>query len=125
MSESDENNRKRYIDNPKDKSKHSCIINGPSHSSDECKVLGVFGSKYSRIRSIKDLGHDIETGKKFNRQQENNNISNHAVDEIIPKENNKVSSEAEAHENIEFKITENDLYQIDNMRIYDKKKKIE
>ena len=43
------------------------------------------------------------------------------MDEILLKENNKVISDEEAHENVESNIGENDLYQIDNMSLDDKK----
>ena len=36
-------------------------------------------------------------------------------------ENNKVSDEAKSHEDIEYGINENDLYQIYNMSLDDKK----
>ena len=52
-------------------------------------------------------------------------VVNHAVDEIIPKENNKVSAKTEAHENIESEIYDNDLYQIDNMSFDDMKENTE
>ena len=68
--------------------------------------MGDFGSKYSKIRTVKYRDHDPATGKKFNRHQENIAIVNHAVDEII-----------------ESEIDDNDLYEIDNMSL-DKKKKI-
>ena len=40
MSESGGKHRKRYVDHPKDRSKLNCLIHGPGHSSDECKVVG-------------------------------------------------------------------------------------
>ena len=40
------NHRKRYLDHSKDRPKQTYLIRGPGHSSDECKVLGDFGSKY-------------------------------------------------------------------------------
>ena len=43
------------------------------------------------------------------------------MDEIIPKENDKVSAKEEYHENIEYRINENNLYQIVNMSLDDKK----
>ena len=43
------------------------------------------------------------------------------MDEIFRQENNKVSAESEAHKNIESDIDENDLYQIDNMSLDDKR----
>ena len=38
--ERDDKHRKRYADHPKDRSKLTCLICGPGHSSYECKVLG-------------------------------------------------------------------------------------
>ena len=37
--------------------------------------------------------HDLTNRKKFNRQQDNNDIVNSAVDEIILQENQKVSAD--------------------------------
>ena len=50
------------------------------------------------------------TRRKFNRQQENNYIVNHAVDKILIQGDNKVINEAEAQENIESEHDENGLY---------------
>ena len=83
--------------------------------------MGEFGSKYAKSTRTKYCGHNTANKKKVNRQKEKNDIVNHAVDEIIPKENNKVSDEEELLENIEYELYENDLYQIDNMSLYDKK----
>ena len=43
------------------------------------------------------------------------------MDEIVPKENNRLSAEEEAHENIESELDKNNLYHIDNMSLDDKK----
>ena len=45
------------------------------------------------------------------------------MDEILPQYNNKVSAEAEAHENIESDLDENDIYNIDNISLDDRKEK--
>ena len=58
MSESSSKSIKRYVYHMKGVSKHTCLAHGPGHSSDECKVLGDFGYKYSKIRPIKDRGND-------------------------------------------------------------------
>ena len=80
----------------KDISKKNCLIHGPGNLSDEYKVLGDFGSKYYKISPTKYRGNVPATITQFNRQQENNLIVNHAVDEILLQENDKVSAEAEA-----------------------------
>ena len=49
----------------------------------------------------KYCGNDPVPRKTFNIQQENNYIVNNAMDEILLKENQKVSAEKESHENIE------------------------
>ena len=125
MSEISGNCRKIYVDNPKDRSKPTCLIHDNGHSSDKRKVLGEFGPKYAKIRPTKEHRHDPANKNKFNMHQDNNDILNHAVDEIVLKENNKVSSQEEAHKNIEYDIDENDLYQIDNMSLYGKKENTE
>ena len=85
--------RKRYVDHLRDRKKYTCLIHGPGHSSDECKVLGDFGSKYYKGRPTKERGHHTIDINKFNRKQEINAIFNHEVDEILQQKNNKVSDE--------------------------------
>ena len=47
--------RKRHVDSLMGKSKN-CLIHGPGNSSEECKVLGEFGTKYANSRPTKDRG---------------------------------------------------------------------
>ena len=89
MSESADNRRKIYVYYPKGKYKPTCLIHGPGHSSDECKVLGGLGSKYSKIRLTKDHGQEPETNKKFNINQEKNAIVHHSVHQIILQDKTK------------------------------------
>ena len=77
--------RKRYVDHPNDISKLTFIIHGPGHSSDGCKVLGGFGTKYYKVRTTKDRMQEPETKKRFGRQQENKYVVQHADDDIILK----------------------------------------
>ena len=79
MSERDGKRRNIYVYHPKDRSKPTCLIHGPIHSSDECKVLGDFGSRYDKNIHTKDCGHNLAHRKKFNRQEEKNAIVNHEV----------------------------------------------
>ena len=104
MIERDGKRRKWYVYNTKDIYKHTCPINGTRHSSDECTVLGDFGSKYSKTRPNKDRGNDPADKTKFNIQKNKNDTVNNALDDIIPQKNNKVSAESEAHENIDVEI---------------------
>ena len=67
-------------------------MHGPVHSSDECKVLGYFNYKYSRSRPTKDRVKVPTKMKKFNINQENNYMFQHAVGEIILQKNNKLSA---------------------------------
>ena len=67
--------------------------------------LGRLFFKYYKSNPTKDRGHDSAIKNKFNRQKKNNAIVNHALDEMILQENNKVSAEAGAYENIELKLT--------------------
>ena len=53
--------------------------------------------------------------------QENNKVSA----ESEAHENNKIIAEAEAYENIDFEIDENNLYQIENISLDEKKWKTE
>ena len=98
-----------YVYHPNDRSKHTFLIHGPSRSSDSWNFLGDFGSKYSKIRPTKDRGHVPVGRNEFNIQQENNVIVNHAVDEIILQKKNIGSSVAEAHENIEHEMYDNNI----------------
>ena len=83
ISESGGKRRKKYVDHPKDSSKPICLIRGPVHSSYEFKVMWDYCSKCTKVRPTKDRGHNPTKKKKFNRQEYNNDIVNHAVDEIL------------------------------------------
>ena len=56
--------RKMHVDIPSGKSK-TCLIHGPGHSSEECKVLGDFGTKYNNSRHNKYRGRNPEPGEKL------------------------------------------------------------
>ena len=62
------NHRKGYVDSPTVKSK-TCLIHGPGHFSEECKVLGDFRTKYDNSRPTRDHGNIPVPRKTFNRQQ--------------------------------------------------------
>ena len=124
MSEITGKRRKIHVDHTEGKSKNS-LIHGPQNSSDECKVLGYFGSKYVKSIPTKDRGHNPVPGNKFNRQKDNNAIVNSAVDEILLNENKKVSAEKEAPAYVESNFDENELYQIDNMSLDETKEKLD
>ena len=97
----------------------------PQEFSDEWKVVEDFGFKYAKRRHTKYRDNNPANIETFNRQQENNAIVKQWVDEILLEEDNKVSAEEEAQENIESDFNENDLYHIDNMSLDDKKENIE
>ena len=69
MSERSRKGRKRYVYYPRYRSKSICLIHGPENSSDKCKVLGQFGSKYAKSRPTKDCGKDTANRNKFNSQK--------------------------------------------------------
>ena len=116
---------KIHADHPKDRPKPTCLIHGPGHSSDECKVLRDFGSRYAKSRPTKYNGHNLANRNKFNRKKYNNYIVNSAVDDILLWGKQKLSAEKESHENIESNFDEIGLYQIDNMSLDDTKEKLE
>ena len=117
------NRRKRHLDSPSGKSK-TCLIHGPVYSSEECKVLGDFETKYANIRPNKDRGSNPVPRGEFNRQMENNDIVNKSVGEILLTENQKLSAAREAPEFLDSDYDENDVYQVDKMSLEDTKEKL-
>ena len=105
--------RKSYVDHLKGRSKLTCLIHGPGHLSDECKVLGEFGTKYAKYRTTKDHSQDYATMKRFGKQQDNNDIIQRVVDDIILQYNNKLSVKYETHDNTDEKVDEDELYELD------------
>ena len=61
---------KRYVDHQKYRSKLTCLIHGPGNLTDECKVLGDFVSKYSKVRTTKDIGHEPASMKYYHTANE-------------------------------------------------------
>ena len=85
------NNKQRYVDHPRGWSQLTCLINGLGHSSDECRVLNGFGTKYAKYRPFKESSQDTNTNKKWGKKQEVNYFVQEAVDEIILQENEKLN----------------------------------
>ena len=81
--------------------------------------MGDFGSKYVKYIPTKNLGNDFVLGKKYNSQQENKFILNRTVDEILRKENQKVSDVREASEVVESHFDESKHYQVENKSLED------
>ena len=48
-----------HVDYQRDRSHITCLLNAPVHSSDECKLLDYFGTKYTKGRYFKE--HRWET----------------------------------------------------------------
>ena len=112
MSNISVNHRKFYVDYPKDIFKLTFIIHGPRYPSDKCKVLGDVGSEYAKSRTTKDRMHESATKKVFGRQKENNTIVQHTVYEIILQEKERLNVKDETHENIDYEVDEDDLYEL-------------
>ena len=74
--------RKRYVDSPNGKS-IICLIHGPGNSSEECKVLGDFGTKCAKSRSTKYHGNNYVPRGGINIHKENKTIVNNAANEIL------------------------------------------
>ena len=60
--------------------------------------------------------------RKFNRQQENNSMFQHAADQIILKQKGKFIAEDETQQNIASEIDKYDINEIDNMSLDENKK---
>ena len=97
MSDGANKRRKEYVDHTNDGSKNTCLIHGPGNLSDECRVLGKFGSKYYKSRPTKTSGQEPANRKKLNINQEKNDIVNNAVHDILLKKNKQGSSEEESN----------------------------
>ena len=72
-----------YVDHTTGRSQLTCPIHGHEHSPDECKVLVDFGNNYAKDGPTKYHSQEPATKKRFGRNQENNAVIHHAVDEII------------------------------------------
>ena len=100
MSESAEQRRKIYVYDSRDRSNKTCLIHGAGNSSDECNILGEFGNNYVKDRPTKDHRYYIAPKGKFGRQQEKYSNIQHLLDEIIPKENQKLSVKDETYKTL-------------------------
>ena len=73
----------RYVYPPRDIYKLTCIIHGFGHSSDECKLIKYFSTKYATVGSFKQIRKEPTSNKNIGKKQELNDIVQHAVDDII------------------------------------------
>ena len=90
----------------------TCLTHEPGKSSDGCKVLGYFGTKYTKGKPTKDHENNPLLSKKINRQQENNAIINNDVDKILLNESKKVSAKKEATHFLDSYYNKNNLYKV-------------
>ena len=51
--------KKIFVDFSRDKLQLACLIYGPGHHSDECKVLNEFDNKYNKFSEKKQEVHII------------------------------------------------------------------
>ena len=86
----------------------------------ECTALGDFGSNYSKVRPTKYQRQETTIKKNDGRQQENNAIVQHAVDDILLQDKDKLSVEDETHKNIDGEVDEDELYNLEQM-VFDEK----
>ena len=85
MSEISGKRGKQYVDHLRDRSKHTCLIYGLGNLSDECKVLGEFGSKYSKRSTTRNRGPIILFGgRKIGRASLPKSIYETSVFGYIP-----------------------------------------
>ena len=90
------------------------MIHSVGHYSDECKVLGGFGTTYAASQITKDCGSNPVPRKIFQK----NAIINNVVGEIQMIEPKKVSAvNHEAPECLKSDFDENNLCQVENMSI--------
>ena len=102
----------------------SCLLHGPGNYSDECNVLGNFGTKYVTSRPTKDRGSSPVPRKQLNRKQENKDIVNNAIDEIILTQ--KVSAtNHEAPEFLDSDYDANNLYEVEKMSLEETKENVD
>ena len=102
------------------------MIHGIGHSSDECKVLGEFGTKYAAAQPTKNRVTNPIPQKGFQKKQENHTIIENMMDELHMVESKKVSVvNHEAPEFLEIDYNENNLYQVENMSLDETEEEIE
>ena len=87
-------------------------MHGPGYSSDKCKVLGDFDTKYAKVSPSKYHRQEPATNMNFGRNQENNDTVQHEVDEIILQDNKNLSVKDETHESIDYEFNEYELYEL-------------
>ena len=75
-----------YADHTEYGLKLTCLINVPGHSSDKCRVLGDFGTKYAKNGPTKYHSEEPTNKKDFGIHHENNDIVQHELDENILQE---------------------------------------
>ena len=68
------------------------MIHGAGHSSDECKVLGKFGTKYDVTHPMKYRGSDTIPRKGPRKKKENHTLIDNMVDELRMVEFKKISA---------------------------------
>ena len=113
MSKCDDKRNQRYVYHPMDRSKLNCLINVPGNSPDECRVLNDFGSNYTKGKTSKEQSQDPKFNIFLENRKGKNDMFQHAFDEKILQEKEKLSVKDETHENIDDEIDEYQLYDLE------------
>ena len=101
------NLNQRYIDHLIDRSKLTYLMHGNFHSSEQCKFLNDFGTRYDARRTLKELRQEPTSAKMQKKNHDVNAIIQHAVSDILKQdENTKLSakSKPQEYENIDSEI---------------------
>ena len=76
--------KQRYVNFPRYQSQLAYQIHVPGHSSDECKIRNIFGTKYAKYRHFKECSKYPTYNKRRRKKQDVSYIVQQAVNEIIP-----------------------------------------
>ena len=96
--------QKRYVDNPKDRSKLTHLLHGDVHSSDICKVLGDLDKSIIKSGLLRTARRSPQKTRSFNKKLEDNSMIQHAVYGIILTENIKGIAEDDAQDIIDSEV---------------------
>ena len=85
--------------------------------------MGEFGINYSKVRTTTELMQEPALKNKFGKQKGNNTITQHAVDDIILQEKEKVGVKDETYENIDDVVDKYYIYELDKFILDEKKRR--
>ena len=113
------NHKQSFVGHMRERSKLTCMNRGNVYSSEHCKLLNEFSTRYAANRPFKEHRQE-STADEVQKKKEVNAVVQHAVNDILQKDENtklSVRREPQEYDNTYSEIEEKELHELDKLSL--------